>query len=241
MHARVHTSGAQAAKSSIAGRRGRQGIGGIQPPLSSAPRLQAGRGGWSPLDGQHQPTQSSREARGDATRRRSRGVFAASAAKRRAAEDAQPPATTGEPPPNNRGVCNAGRGPRACAGGRAARAQAEQRRGRAYRSKDAPPRLPQRSRASSAERSASRPHGRAQRPRGREPGAQQASSKPAAPLGASEARRAGASTSPAGARLPRAAGAGGTKSAARRRQDSPASRIALALFYLIKGTLFCHI
>ena len=44
MHARVHTSGAQAAKSSIAGRRGRQGIGGIQPLLSSAPCLQAGRG-----------------------------------------------------------------------------------------------------------------------------------------------------------------------------------------------------
>ena len=158
MHARVHTSGAQAAKSSIAGRRGRQGIGGIQPPLSSAPRLQAGRGVVSL--GRTTPTHAEQQGG---------------------------------------------------AGGRDPQALARQRRGRAYRSKDAPPRLPQRSRASSAERSASRPHGRAQRPRGREPGAQQASSKPAAPLGASEARRAGASTSPAGARLPRAAGAGGDK------------------------------
>ena len=176
-------------------------------PQSRAPRLQAGRGGGLPWTDNINP----RRAAGRRWGTRPAGAarrFAASAAAA-TAEDAQPPATTGKPPPNNRGVCNAGRGPRACAGGRAARAQAEQRRGRAYRSKDAPPRLPQRSRASSAERSASRPHGRAQRPRGREPGAQQASSKPAAPLGASEARRAGASTSPAGARLPRAAGAGG--------------------------------
>ena len=210
MHARVHTSGAQAAKSSIAGRRGRQGIGGIQPPLSFAPRLQAGRGGGLPWTDNTNP----RRAAGRRGGTRPAGAarrFAASAAAA-TAEDAQPPATTGKPPPNNRGVCNAGRGPRPWAWeGAGASAPPRSDRGRAYRSKDAPPRLPQRSRASSAERSASRPHGRAQRPRGREPGAQQASSKPAAPLGASEARRAGASTSPAGARLSRAAGAGGQR------------------------------
>lgn len=150
-----------------------------------------GAGGVVSL-GRTTPTHAEQQGgAGDATRRRG-AAFTRRQPRAATAEDARTPPRPGNPHQTT-GACVTPGGARACAGGRAARAPAEQRRGRAYRSKDAPPRLPQRSRASSAERSASRPSGRAQRPRGREPGASRRAASPPPPSGASEARRGGAS------------------------------------------------
>jgi hypothetical protein len=112
-------------------------------PSSCAPRLQAGRGGGLPhADNIRHRSSPKREARRGATHRRGaalRGVQPRAAT----AEDARPPR---RPTTRSSRTCVATGGrPRVRVGGRAARAPAEQRRGRADSSNNAPPRPPQRS------------------------------------------------------------------------------------------------
>ena len=208
----------------------KHGTAHVASLLSCAPRLQAGRGGGLP-HADNTPTAAAQTGRSGGARpagaaRRFRGV----------SREPRPPRTRAPPPrrpthPPRGGSVTTG-GTRALRAWEGAGASAPPRsdRGRAYRSKDAPPRLPKRSGRAAPSAAQAAPQGRARRPRGREPESEQASSAARRPSG----------------RARRAAEARATNAPPQRRNLDPAARArppkeAQASLYLIKGTLFCHI